>query len=262
MLYADFCGGLGNLMFQCASVYGIAKQTGHAYGHADIPLPPNRHSVMDYRENILRPWLQFNTHRTPTHSFVEPNKPWCMDALASCTGTIRMKGYWQRSCYIEPYKSEILPLFALNPAVAERPAYSDSDDAYFLHIRRGDYVGNTFHELDLRKYYQRAIERISAIGSSGGIAYVVSNDPGWCDRWQHLADVRHLVVRENEVDTLSLMAACGRGGVAANSSFSWWGLYLNSDRAHLYIPERYYPHDRVYDGGYDFEGSLRLPLDS
>jgi hypothetical protein len=256
MLLSDFCGGLGNLMFQCASIYGLAKQTGHAYGLHNIPLPPAKHSRMDYRQSILAPWMQFQTRAATTSEYWEPNRAWDISELCGRSGVIRMKGYWQRSSYIEPHKEEILQLFALNRDVVARPAYADYDDAYFLHVRRGDYVGNRYHELPMEGYYQRAIDRIS-----GGIAYVVSNDPAWCESWQRMADVRHLVVRENEVDTLSLMAACGRGGVAANSSFSWWGLYLNGERPHMYIPERYFPtHISVYDGGYDFAGTVRLAL--
>jgi len=255
MLISDFCGGLGNLMFQCASVYGLAKQSGHAYGLHDIPLPPEKHSRMDYRQSILAPWMQFKVSVPATSEFGEPNQQWNIAQLRSLNGYVRMKGYWQRSEYIEPYKKEILPLFALNRGIAEMPTYADISDAYFLHVRRGDYVGNPFHELPLENYYQRAIDRIG-----GGIAYVVSNDPAWCESWQRLADVRHLIVRENEVDSLSLMAACGRGGVAANSSFSWWGLYLNGVRPHMYIPERYFPHNQNYERGHEFPGAVRLTL--
>lgn len=255
MLLSDFCGGLGNLMFQCASVYGLARQTGHAYGLHDIPLPPPQHSRIDYRQSILAPWMQFKVGEPAMSEFNEPNQQWAPAQLRDRDGCIRMRGYWQRSEYIEPYKAEILPLFALNRDVVTRPAYADYEDAYFLHVRRGDYVENRYHELNLEGYYQRAIDRIG-----GGIVYVVSNDPAWCESWQRLGDVRHLIVREDEVDTLSLMAACGRGGVAANSSFSWWGLYLNGARPHMYIPERYFPHNEVYDRGYDFPGAVRLAL--
>lgn len=259
MLYADFCGGLGNLMFQCASVYGLAKLTGHTYAQPPFPLPPPQHSTMDYSTNILQRWTPF-VAPSPSPAihpieFMEPNQLWePSQLLMKAPNTFIMKGYWQRAAYIEPYKAEILSLFTLNPV---KPTYAtEADNAYFLHVRRGDFVGNSYHELDLRDYYRRGISRMP----SGSVAYVVSNDPDWCDNWQELADVRHVIVREDEVDTLSIMAACALGGIAANSSFSWWGLYLNSNRPHLYIPERYFPHDKVYDRGYDFPGSVRLQI--
>ncbi len=48
----------------------------------------------------------------------------------------------------------------------------------------------------------------------------------------------HTVVSENELDSLYLMSKCQLGGVASNSTFSWWGLYLNLDRPNLIIPSK------------------------
>jgi hypothetical protein len=56
------------------------------------------------------------------------------------------------------------------------------------------------------------------------------------------------------------MAKCKRGGIAANSSFSWWGLYLDSTRKQLYFPSRFFPHDILYQGGYTFPEVTILPV--
>jgi hypothetical protein len=51
------------------------------------------------------------------------------------------------------------------------------------------------------------------------------------------------------LDTLHFMAACRLGGICANSSFSWWGSYLNS-----YLDKRvYFP--------YEWMTNIHVPID-
>lgn len=239
------------MMFQAAGVYGLAKQTGHSFGLFDLPLPPKKHSELDYSTTILKPLTKFILPPLPNIYVHEDNsKPIDLEFLRASPNTvIRMIGYFQHTAYIQPFKEEALKLFSL-------PSAEEDEDAYFLHVRRGDYVSNNWHELDLSAYYKRAVDRIG-----GGVAKVVSNDVEWCESWDFLNDVRHVVVRENEIDTMAIMAACGKGGVAANSSFSWWGLYLNTNRPHLILPNRWFPHDWEYDTSrYHFLGSAVLEV--
>jgi hypothetical protein len=51
------------------------------------------------------------------------------------------------------------------------------------------------------------------------------------------------------------MKQCQIGGIGANSSFSWWGLYLNTNRPHLIIPDRWYPHNDYPHFNYGFDGA-------
>lgn len=250
MLIPHFMGGLGNMMFQVSSVYSIAKQTGHDFSIGDIPMPPEKHSNIDYTKNILKPWLRFKRNIVPTLVFRENNGyPISLEMIKSIPNSVPvvMIGYFQNATYIEPYRDEILPLFDLPKEILKK--YDDIDESYFLHIRRGDYVGNAYHEMDLSNYYKKSVEHIGS-----GIAYVVSNDNAWCEEWQFLKDIRSRIIKENEVDTLSVMSSCGKGGIAVNSSFSWWGLYLNKNRPYLIVPNKWFPLEHVYEKGYYFDG--------
>jgi hypothetical protein len=238
MIVPGFQGGLGNIMFQLASSYSFAKQLGYEFGIDDIPVAPEHHSLTNYADAFLKPWLRFKTSRTVNHVVREEDdsvlfSTECLRSFGD-EAVVRTVGYFQHACYVNPYKDEILPLFDLNTSVVSR--YADIDEAYFLHVRRGDYVGNPYHEMNLENYYKRSV---SAIGA--GLAYIVSNDHPWCEEWSFLKDIRHRFVAENDVDTLSIMAHCAKGGVAANSSFSWWGLYLNTSRKHLLMPSVWFP---------------------
>lgn len=260
MIIPSLNGGLGNMMFQLASNYSFAKQTGHTFGICDSFIS-GHHSTIDYSENILKPWVQFKTVSTSDEVIIyQPygDSPSNVSAIfdnCSTSSTIKTIGYWQTYEYIEPHKDEILPLFELNKNVVM--SYSDITDAYFLHVRRGDYVGHFFHELDLSQYYKKAVDHIGS-----GVAYIVSNDIPWCENWSFLTDIRHRIITENEVDTLSIMANCEKGGIAANSSFSWWGLYMNSNRPNLIIPNTWHnsQHYSGYQYNYKFPGTTVLDI--
>lgn len=251
MLLSNFEGGLGNMMFQLASVYGIAKKTGHSFGIIDIPLPPAKHSSMDYKQTIFKDWYIFKTNLLPSQKILEhhvqPVNLETIRAIPNTTGII-MAGYFQRHEYLDDIRQELPLLFHLPWTSSLATKYADIHDAYFLHVRRGDYVGNSFHEMDYTEYYKRAVQHIN-----GGVAYIVSNDIEWCKQWDFLKDIPHRFVQENEVDTLAIMMRCGRGGIAANSSFSWWGLYLNTNRPHLNLPDKWYPHNIINADGYYFK---------
>lgn len=254
MLIPDFCGGMGNMMFQLASIYSLSKQTGHTFGFDSIPLPPQKHSYIDYTSNIFRPWMQYMLPIKHTVEYTENNSYESIlnDLRRIPTHEIvRMKGYYQNTLHIEPHKDEIVKLFDL----PLQNKYYDTEDAYFLHVRRGDYVNNTYHEMDLSNYYKRAIEHIGR-----GVAYVVSNDIAWCESWSMLNDIRYRIVNENEVNTLALMKQCQIGGIGVNSSFSWWGLYLNTNRPHLIIPDRWYPRNDYPHFNYSFDGAKIMPV--
>jgi hypothetical protein len=252
MLIPEFAGGLGNMMFQLASTYAIAKQTGHRFGIQGIPLPPAKHSMVDYKQNILKKWLPFITPSLPSHKVAEHNAQ-LIDINTirrlSDNNVILLSGYFQRHQYLEPNKEEILALFDLDLQEGLKRKYEGMEDAYFLHVRRGDYVGNSFHEMNYEEYYKRATELIG----TDKVAYIVSNDIEWCKQWDFLKTIPHRFVEEEEVDTLKIMMRCGLGGIAVNSSFSWWGLYLNTNRPYLILPSKWYPHNLIQEDGYYFK---------
>lgn len=251
MLLPEFQGGLGNMMFQAAAVASIAKQTGHSFGITTIPPPPEQHSRLDYTQTILKPLTNFIVKEPVECETIKEVDAYPIDLNSlDPTKNYIMDGFFQHTSYIEPCKNEVIKLFDLPSVVLP------DQDAYFLHVRRGDYVDNRYHQFNLDDYYKRAVSHIHT-----GVAYVVSNDVDWCQEWSFLNDVRHTLVRENEVDTMGIMVACEKGGIAANSSYSWWGLYLNTARPHLILPNRWFPHTLQYDNSrYHFPGATVLGI--
>lgn len=255
MLVPYFQGGLGNMMFQYGATYSVAKQTGHDFGVFDIPRPPLKHSCANYKESIFLGWEKYKTSQRTSIPIQE--KDFNLERVKSTSNStlFTLKGYFQHEKYLRPCKDEVVRLFDLSLDRATEKKYHDLQESCFLQVRRGDYVGNTYHELNLENFYKRATERVP-----GAVFYVVSNDLPWCEDWSFLKDLRCRFVKEDEVTCLRLMSRCGLGGISANSSFGWWGLYLNTARKHLYLPEKWYPHNFEDESGYRFREGTQLSL--
>jgi hypothetical protein len=132
-------------------------------------------------------------------------------------------------------------------------------DAAFLHIRGGDYVGHPLHFIPLDGYYERAIQHFAP----DTLFYIFTNDRQYAESFAFLQNIRHEFVECDEVDGLSRMKHCTRGGICANSSYSWWGAVLDIHRT-LVIPSRWtWDTDWNAKSDYRFPGAIveDVPLD-
>ena len=103
----------------------------------------------------------------------------------------------------------------------------------------------------LDNYYRYSINYIKSIDSNA-IFYIFSDDIEYCQSIDWLTDnnVRYILDLD-EIDSLYLMSMCMKGGIGANSSYSWWGGYLNENIDKLVIyPDRWFNTDWEVDIGY------------
>lgn len=153
-----------------------------------------------------------------------------------------LEGYWQHYQYFEGMRDSLLYTFQFptpsgkNAAIAEDIKISS---AVGIHVRRGDYVGNYgFGDVCNLEYYQKAIGLIDLKHET--VFYVFSNDTAWCE--EHLRPLMKNVCyvdwnkgKESFWD-MYLMSQCEQL-VIANSSFSWWGAYLNQRAKKIIAPK-------------------------
>lgn len=136
--------------------------------------------------------------------------------------------YVQSSKYWGNYSNEIRSMYSLGI----KPI-----DAVALHIRRGDYVDNSFYvNLWETDYYQKAI---SLFPNDKFIVFCRDNqdphsdkaDRQWCrDHLDPLIGGRYELpsIYNKEHEDMNLMAGC-KSIIGANSSFSWWAAFLNTN---------------------------------
>ncbi len=163
---------------------------------------------------------------------------------------VYLNGYWQTEKYFLDLASLIRseftvksPLNEINLSIANqmRPTNSVS-----IHVRRGDYIINQathdFHGVCSLDYYKRAVAEISA-EITDPLFFVFSDDPEWTQDNIQLHHPTVFVTHngvEEEYEDLRLMSLC-KHHIIANSSFSWWGAWLGTNRDKIVIaPKKWF----------------------
>ena len=149
-------------------------------------------------------------------------------------------GYWQSSQYFEHIADQIRECFKFKKLLTGKNK-STMDmitalESVSIHIRRGDYIG---HDLlggicDL-DYYKEAISTIKARVSNPTF-FIFSNDIEWCEENLNIEDAHYISWNKNNdsyID-MQLMSRC-KHNIIANSSFSWWGAWLNANENKIVV---------------------------
>jgi hypothetical protein len=150
---------------------------------------------------------------------------------------IYLHGYWQSEKYFSNI-SEIIhreisvksPITGRNAEIAEHIA---SCQSVSVHIRRADYVTKAYTELFepcSLEYYSAAILRLARVVKKPHL-FVFTDDKAWVHenfKFSYpITFVDHNGPDKNYED-LRLMSLC-KHNIIANSTFSWWGAWLNSN---------------------------------
>jgi len=163
-----------------------------------------------------------------------------------------LRGFWQSELYFKEYEIEIRKDFQFKQSVIEacKPLINKIApiNTVSLHVRRGDYVNNPsankFHGLCSPQYYEQAVSYISK--SQKHIEVVVfSDDTAWCKENLKFDVPIHFLETGSAYEDMYLMSHC-KHNVIANSSFSWWGAWLNNNRNKIVVaPQKWFADTSV-----------------
>lgn len=172
------------------------------------------------------------------HRYFREKEWWVYEPELFHTGhSVCIDGYWQHYKYFEnihPRIFEELTLVSPYPIEAQSILYTIESDlnSVALHIRRGDYVTDVNAQKMMGvlplDYYNQAIGYIKTKVKKPTF-YIFSDDLQWAAENLRLDAPMILVdVAEGKLDyiELDLISKC-RHAIIANSSFSWWGAFLN-----------------------------------
>jgi hypothetical protein len=137
-----------------------------------------------------------------------------------------LDGYWQSEKYFKEFESVIKEELKPNQDILDKLNKTPfiNKNVVSMHIRRTDYTtSNGYHPVQTIDYYKRGLE---VIGDYDYI-FVFSDDIPWC---KENLKFENMVFMEgfDDVEDLWLMSMC-KNNIIANSSFSWWGAWLNSN---------------------------------
>lgn len=170
--------------------------------------------------------------------YAEEKKQSSIDDFFHYSASTYLDGYWQSEKYFKSIRTTILNEFVLKKQVpaACLPVIEQiqTTNSVSIHIRRGDYISNEVISPNYcavpMEYYYKAIETIKKQHSAIAI-FVFSDDLPWVKENLKLADKCTYIdfnTGENNVFDMYLMSLC-KHNIIANSSFSWWGAWLNQN---------------------------------
>lgn len=156
------------------------------------------------------------------------------------------EGYFQNEKYFNDEKSNLLKGFNSNIPLDEKNLMAlnkiTGTNSVSLHIRRGDYVtlesASKFHGTCSLNYYQKAIEYIARRIPNPHF-FLFSDDICWVIQNLKI-DYPFTVIDFNQDKAwldLNLMKNC-KHNILANSSFSWWGAWLNENDSKIIVAPR------------------------
>ena len=149
---------------------------------------------------------------------------------------VYIQGFWQSEKYFSGIEDTLRQEFSLrNPTTELFHQMSQaiaSTNAVSLHVRRGDMANNSetnrLHGACSLDYYKSAVECISERVNQPHF-FIFSDDPVWVEKNLDLKFPVTLVSGSNQFhdyEELHLISLC-QHHITANSSFSWWGAWLN-----------------------------------
>lgn len=180
------------------------------------------------------------------HELIPPyTKNYSFVPEAFSIGNCYYEGFWQCIKYFKEIKPLLQDVFShpepncYNKELISQISLSNSVG---VHIRRGDYLKEPeFCGICGVDYYRKGIERILSDGESH-VFYIFSNDMDWCKNNIEplIGDNQLYYVTGNKGKAscwdMFLMTYC-KDLIIANSSFSWWGAFLNGRVSRVIAPE-------------------------
>lgn len=243
-------GGLGNKLFQIAQMIAFTKKNGYQ--------PKIHPDFVKISHHTHQDWSYFirNIPQEP-YEYVKVNEPGntpgvyfdYMRLIPSSDSNIVTEGYYQSEKFFEDFKEDIYQQFRCPDETVSQllEKHPDISNSYFIHIRRGDYVNNSFHFVDLTRYYEKCLSKLDP----NSHYYIFSDDTEFCKTYMPLQNLSHKTyINYDEITSFWLMSLC-KGGICANSSYSWWASWLLTYRnpeGIIYYPNKQFPHNIVaYD---------------
>lgn len=279
MVIVRLMGGLGNQMFQYAAGRRLAR-------HSGVPLlldlgwfsaVPANETPRSYGLDAFAIPEEVLATAAPEKQAAESSRIWRFlsrrlssfgrlrevyeqgagfdQTILSLRGNVRLIGFWQDERYFNDVaqliRCEFLLRNQLPSSSSELAGVIATTDSVAVHVRRGDYLTNpsarAHHLCCGSEYYDKAMKHVATRVAEPKF-FIFSDDTDWVR--EQMPRGYDIVVVENEcadhpAEHLFLMSRC-KHQIIANSSFSWWGGWLNENPRKLVVAPHQWFHGQEY----------------
>lgn len=232
MIYCRLKGGLGNMLFQIAATYALAKKQNTScsfpnmeehlnYLNIDDKYNPSLQHAKEYKIifsklNTSSPNQYIPTYNYPFeyNDFIPPNNSF-------------IDGFFQSEKYFKDCRNEILDLFYPQESglqIIEQSLKNLPKKFNVIHVRLGDYLNNPNFHFNLPfSYFHQAIKKLDS-----SYPYIIFSDTIDLCKKNFIGNQFLFLDGLKDYIELFLMAN-GQNCIISNSSFGWWGAWLNNN---------------------------------
>lgn len=275
MVIAQINGGLGNQLFQFSAAKALSLyhnvplllEVSSFYREElpelEVPRELDLYHFNGVKETIISPEELMNLmplnkksiipkKLIPAHKkkiYIEPHFHFDKNFFKARKNVL-LKGGWQSEKYFNRYNEIIRETFQLKHEFIQRVLPKSvkfrKQNSIAVHIRRGDYLRKKiileWHGVMDADYYKRAFEILKSKLDNFQV-YYFTDDPLWVKSElgpMINGEIISGVISQTHFEDLYLMSQC-RHNIIANSSFSWWGAWLNDNPEKIVIaPKKWF----------------------
>jgi len=242
MITCNIIGGLGNQLFQIFATISYALKNKQVFCFTYKTMTGKRPMYWDNFLSTLK--LFTNARIMPNVQIVD--EPLYYSVVPNNQHNIMLTGYFQNPAYFKENYETICRMIRLDAQKQEIKNGIDFDNSISMHFRQGDYLLLPDHYKILTfDYYKNSLDHILTKRTVGVIGYPIINI--YYFREASDAESVELIITQLkeyvgkvcqfiEVDAEAfddwqqmLIMSCCQHNIIANSTFSWWGAYFNSN---------------------------------
>ena len=281
MIIVEIIGGLGNQLFQYATARRLAHVSNQPF-KLDLTFfkkydpSPYRLNFFNIKESIANN-DEINKYKSEqSHSLyakvlkkitgksilcngknhIQQSEFHFNKKVLKVKGDVYLEGYWPNEKYFidieKIIRKEFTLINAINCQNKKMANKINSVNAVSLHIRRGDYIGNSFFSECSIDYYYDAINYINSSIDNPHF-FIFSDDINWVIDNLKIEFPKEYVDFNDvftDYEDLRLMSLC-KHNIIANSTFSWWGAWLNSNENKIIIAPKIWYNNYTYQKQYE-----------
>lgn len=235
MITCELAGRLGNNLFQIANVISLANKLSTDFILPNFSMAGHRGRIpVDL--NMFGYKFERGEYVTPIE-YVEERYEY---TKVTPVNNLKLKGFYQSWRYFEDVRTQVLSKYFIpsEEVLKNLNKYNLSNSSLGISVRRGDYLMLQNNHCILGvDYYQKAFD--DHFKNKVDQIFVFSDDLPWCR--QIFGPTATYV--EDTVGTQLFLMSKMKNLILSNSTFAWWGGYLNQNEGTIIAPDPWYGPD-------------------
>lgn len=249
VLYSQLLGGIGNILFIIANLYSLSLDRNMKYYVTNYTQSCTKRKDEKEWLNTIFKNVNKTNNRPKNIKYIYKERSHKYQKIPNSNKVgLEIYGYFQSEKYFKHNKEKVINLFTSYKKKIQHKLdkiFNYDKKTISLHIRRGDYIKlQHAHVVQDLEYYKKSLLKLSQKLNYKTISdmnkdyrlVIFSDDIKWCKNIElfNLLDNVKFMENNSTIEDLYLMSMCNHH-IIANSTFSWWGAYLNNNENKIVI---------------------------